>query len=686
VLVLDDLQWADSGTALLLSHVWQDAEPIRLLVLATMRVPGDSACEELLALLARLRGGDAFLRVSLGGLDDAGTVGLVDVVRRQTVSPPFARRLRERTQGNPLFIIETVRSLADAASGGEGSFESQLERLPVPEGIKEVIGRRLARLSETANRALAVASVVGREFRLAVLEALVDAPAEAVLEALEEASAAGLVREVEGDVDRFAFSHPLVREALYEQQSSSRRVRLHYGIAEALERLDVGAEAAELAHHFLESRHLDRAGKAVDYGVRAAETATAALAYEEAVGHYRSVVKAMARRPAFDARRRADILLGLGNAQLRAGYAAADETFASAAAIARAERLPTQLAHAALGMAGRYAQGSAIDAAAIALLEEALAALGERDDPLVVKILAALAINLHYQAEEDRTELLSRQALEAARRIGDPEALVLALQSRHTALFHVSHLQERLQLSEELVALAQRDGERELEALGRYSRIYNLIEAGDMDAARREHDLLSDLAAQLRQPLYQHFAAVWSVVLSAGDRRAAVAEFERVVRDDFAAVRKDQMWLSVVCLLAEACAQIGDSTRAATLYAMLVPYRALNMQIGWVSCFGSVERYLGLLARAGSDWDPAVAHFEAAMADNTARGLHDAAAISRAECADVLLARRAPGDQERALVLLRDTVAAAEAAEMTCLAERSLRRIAAIVPAGERGS
>ena len=137
--------------------------------------------------------------------------------------------------------------------------------------------------------------------------------------------------EVADDADRFVFPQALVRDTLYERQSGSRRVRLHHRIAQALEELERRRTPAELAHHFYESRHLDRAGQAVDYAVQAAEIAAAALAYEEAAAHYR---RALERFDGED-RRRCELLLALGAAEARAGDPRAAATFDRAAELAR---------------------------------------------------------------------------------------------------------------------------------------------------------------------------------------------------------------------------------------------------------------------------------------------------------------------------------------------------------------
>ncbi len=352
--------------------------------------------------------------------------------------------------------------------------ERALSRIAVPEGVKEMISRRLAQLSETAHQVLAVASVVGRQFDLALLEQLVDEPADRLIEVLEEATEAGLVREAD-ELDRFAYAHALVRETLYEAQSNARRVRLHRRIGEALEAAGE-ANPAELAYHFSEGRSPEAKG----YALAAARQAAAALAYEEAVEHY--------RRAGDDI----ETLLALGAVELRAGDPAARVTFATVAE--RATDRET-FARAALGFAGRHIAAGVIDGEGIARLEEALERFGDEDAVLAVELRARLVDRLHFAALAERAVALSAEALAMAQRLGDPRAQLIALESRHAALMHVDHLEERLVLSEELLALAARIGERELEALGHHWRIFDLLEAGRVEEARTAHRRLASLAA-----------------------------------------------------------------------------------------------------------------------------------------------------------------------------------------------
>ena len=157
VLLLDDLHWADASTTLLLGHLLQDGAPMRLLVVGTARTfEGE--------LLSRLRRQRTFEQIVLSGLTAEETRALV---AREDVTSGFVRRLTEETDGNPFFIEETLRSLPALE-------ERALSQIAVPEGVKEMIARRLAQLSEPANQVLNVAAVIGRRFDLATLEALVD--------------------------------------------------------------------------------------------------------------------------------------------------------------------------------------------------------------------------------------------------------------------------------------------------------------------------------------------------------------------------------------------------------------------------------------------------------------------------------------------------------------------------------
>jgi DNA-binding SARP family transcriptional activator len=293
LLILDDLHWADKPTLLLLRHLLRHPWLTNLLVIGTFRDVEVDRDHPLTALLVDLRRERRYDELKLSGLDDVATRTLVADRLGQDVTPEFARRLRSQTEGNAFFIGETIRALLDSGlSPDETVTEAALDRLGVPAGVVEVIGRRVSHLSGLAVEVLTTASVVGGDFRLEIVAQIVDEPLEQVMCALEESMAAGLVFEREDRIDVFVFSHVLVREVLYGALSASRRVRLHLRVAEALEVMaeTENVNPAELVHHFLLARHLIGPGRARRYAIAAGDRAMELLAYEEAVEHYRRAV------------------------------------------------------------------------------------------------------------------------------------------------------------------------------------------------------------------------------------------------------------------------------------------------------------------------------------------------------------------------------------------------------------
>ncbi|HWC27813.1 MAG TPA: AAA family ATPase [Solirubrobacteraceae bacterium] len=534
LLVVDDLHWSDRPTLLLLRHLLRHPDPARLMVLGLVRdveVGDDHPLTELIADLRRERRLD---RVALAGLSEREADALVAARLSAAPSAGFVRGLHEQTQGNAFFIEEALRALVEARvleAGAEAQPEA-LESIGVPESVAEVILHRLARVSARAREALTIGATAGAEFDLAIVEALLDAPAEQVIEALEEAIASGLVVEVADAVDRFAFCHALARDAIYGRLSRARRLRLHLRVARALEA--AGAGAAELAHHFFAAREVGAAAQAVSYAARAGEEAAESLAYEDSVEHYRRALQAIAVDPGADEARRCEILLALGRVQWRGGDAAARASYLEAAASARERGAAEQLGRAALGLAERYWEASAADRWHAELIAEAVRALPAQDSPLRARLMGRMAENLHFSAEQGYGTQLSAEALAMARRLGDRETLVMALMSRHVTLLHIAHLDERVALSDELLALTGQHRALRAEAL--HWRLLDVCELGALEAARRDHAELAAIARDLRQPLLEHLAVGWLGAFAhlAGDveaaRRHARRSFELAAR------------------------------------------------------------------------------------------------------------------------------------------------------------
>lgn len=320
VLIVDDLQWADKPSLLLLHFLARAISATRLLILGTysdIEVGRAHPLAEVLGGLAR-----ESQRLVLQGLAEGEVARFIE---NTTGTKPEARLVTavyKKTEGNPFFMSEIVRLLA-----AEGRLQSlqgaTVESITIPEGVRETIRRRLERLSAGCNRLLATAAVIGREFGLDLLaqagQECTEADRSRLLALLEEALTAHLVDAVPGRVDRYRFAHALIREALYDDLSLTDRISLHRHVGEALETLYAGylrPYFAELADHFFKAASGSAPEKAVHYAIQAGERATALLAYEEAVEHYERALQALALRVVNEAQR-CDLLLALGGAQAK---------------------------------------------------------------------------------------------------------------------------------------------------------------------------------------------------------------------------------------------------------------------------------------------------------------------------------------------------------------------------------
>ena len=522
LLVIDDLHWADKPTVLLLRHLLRHSDPARLMVLGLVRdVEVGDDDHPLAELVADLRREHRLHRIALDGLSQREADALVAARLAAQPSAGFVRGLREQTAGNPFFMEEALRALIEAQvlEAGAEAQAGALASIGVPESVADVILGRLSRVSDLAREALTIGATIGREFDFDVVPALVGAPGESVIEALEEAMASGLIGEVAESVDRFAFCHALARDAIYGRLSRTRRLRVHLRVATALE--TAGASAGELARHFFAAREIGAAERAVRYAVLAGEEAAQSLAYEASVEHYRRALAAIAADPEADEARRCDILLALGRVQWRAGDAAARTTYLEAAASARERGDAEQLGRAALGLGERYWEADVANKRHAEFIAQAIQALPGEDSTLRARLMGRMAENLHFTAEQGYGTQLSADALAMARRLGDRETLAGALMSRHVTLLQIAHLDERVHLSDEVVALTVEHRALRAEAL--HWRLFDACELGAVDAARRDHAELTALGAQLRQPLLEHLAIGWQGVFAhlAGDVEAA---------------------------------------------------------------------------------------------------------------------------------------------------------------------
>ncbi len=299
LLVLDDLHWADRSTLQLLRHVVRAQHEAALLILGSYRDTDVAPEHPLVELLADLRRDGLYERVPLEGLDRSGVGALIAAHAGDAAPSSLVQAIHAETEGNPFFVGEMVRHLIETGatfeSGGRWTSGPLPDEIGVPEGVKEVLTRRLARLSETCQGLLSQAAVLGRDFPFDLLLAMSGSGEEEVIGALEEALGARLVVE-QGQA--CAFAHALVRETLYEALSAPRRQRMHAQAARAIEdaaTFDPDERIAALAAHYRLAGAAGDLAKGIEYSLRAGEQARQLFAWEDVSPHWAGALELMDR-------------------------------------------------------------------------------------------------------------------------------------------------------------------------------------------------------------------------------------------------------------------------------------------------------------------------------------------------------------------------------------------------------
>jgi class 3 adenylate cyclase len=504
LIVLDGLHWADKPSLLLLHFLAREIRDTRILILGTYRQDEIQREHPLAEVLSSLRRERSYQRIVLRGLQEKDTRAMISDIGGQDAPQAFARAIFLETEGNPFFIEEILRYLVEEGilhpEGGRWTSDLTPDQMGIPEGVREVIGRRLSRLGERCNATLTLASVIGREFSLNALERLSGLCQDELLEILDEAVRAQVIDEFPATLGRFTFSHALIRETLYDELSAHRRVTLHRQVGLALEELHASKlepHLDELAHHFFEAARGGDVEKAIHYAWLAGKRAEGLLAYEEAATNYERALQLLELSEDADEAQRCDLLLALGEAHNAAGNREkAKESFRGAADLGRSLGAPEPLARAALGFGATLESGFTVDFGVfdedlVALLKEALAALGEQDSVLRIRVLARLATALYWSEADDWRAELMDEAVKAARRMGDTAALATAL-----------NVEERLAVSTEVVRLAEEAGDVELALSGHAARLIDLLDIGDVREAEKERQAYARLAEQYRQPVF----------------------------------------------------------------------------------------------------------------------------------------------------------------------------------------
>jgi tetratricopeptide (TPR) repeat protein len=674
VVVLDDLQWTDVPSAVLLDFIAERIGRLPVAILAAYRDGEVHPSNPVHPHLVRLTRTGRFLPLS--GLSTGEVAELLVGLGIADRTEWTAARLCERTGGNPFFVRELAR-LADPSG-------------TLPAGVRELLRRQRDVLPAGARLVVEWAAVAGPEIRPELLSALSGATVPETSSAGEAAVEAGILTRVGAALN---FRHDLYREMVYADLDGTRRAGMHLAVAEWLE-AHPGARRSSLAdqvRHFVAAAPVAGDAGPLRAGRAAAAEAMNALAYEEAAQLCERVLEVVDPGPDRDPDR-ADLLVRAGEAWHKAGSGRqALDAFSAAAVVARRCGRPDLLGTAAVGVASVGSVSSAGDEAIVALLDEALEALGAEESPVRAEVLASLARELYHSQRDplSRQEELSLASVEMARGLGDRGVLARCLLARYDIVWRPGTTAERLGLLAELEELAATGHQPELLLDVYLGRLTALSELGDV-RAWEELDAYAALAVRLRLARAQAFAVsrratqatvegrfeeahqlieeaaarfdavgepdgptvrlaqTWDLHRAEGRlaeltdeirsfgarlwrplfrgrlalclldaRQPAKAEVAvRAVMDtDPVGARRDYIWLLVLSNLADAAAQLRLTDVCDRLYTAMAPFSGTCVVtaagVGWN---GAVDFYLGLLARSLGRSDDARRHLEAALA------------------------------------------------------------------------
>jgi DNA-binding SARP family transcriptional activator len=694
LLVLDDLQWADDDTLLLVRHLLRRAGDAPVLVVAISRdhdvAPG-SVLGDVIHALDR----DGWVRrLPLRGLEESD----VRVLLRQGLPTPrdqvaLARRLVAETAGNPFLVTEMLRTPLDATDA------------PIPLSVQELVAGRLARLGGPATELLRTAAVAGTRFELDLVAAAAGLDETATLDGLDAALESGLITEE--SAERYRFPHDIVRRSLVAQLSAARRRALHARLADAIEsrRSDRLEEyTAVLAHHTSATAGPQGDQRAVRWSRAAAAQATGRRALAEAVRLER---QALAHVPADDGGQRAEVLTELAMALLAAGDPGGEPTLIEAATVARQHGRFDVLARAALALADRGAERPELRTDAAALVEAALGAFqaSDEDGGLVRARLLARAV-----------------ALAGAAGPRPSHDALLALRRRLDSLGGPDHLDERVALATDLAILADAAGDPASAVVAAHERAMAAALAGDDETAQACLRVIEEAAAKTddrlavalvaeheaaQAAMTGHFddavAAVEGAVRARGllDGPAAAGVLARrhhavlawmlsapssvpsaanvpvsdapdapdatgdaalelvvrgdgdgarlLVRDVISGVRplpRGDARPHALGVLALVAADVRDPGLVDAVRTLLAPHADLTCGVGYRTFAGVAAFHLGRLAAVSGDWAEAERHMLVALRRYSALQARPWVAFTQSVLADVLEARGRPSDRE----------------------------------------
>ena len=525
LIVLDDLHWADRPTLLLLRHVVRATAGTPLMIVGAHRDGAAGGPDQLADLRADLRRDADVDRIELRGVSPDETAELAAGVAGGPLAPGLIAALHSETGGNPFFLEEVTRHLVETRSRVElESAAIAPTTFDLPDGVRDVLDRRLRRLDPAVGATLQLAATVGRSFDARLIARAADQPVGRVLGAVDDAARAGLVVADPEIPGRYAFAHALIRQTVDATLGTARAAQLHAAVADAIESGDVvHGDAAVLARHYARVAALLGPDKAIEYASRAGHEALADLAFEDAVAFFGDALHRYESAGAPDPRRRLDLLLDLAAALVMVDEREGVETARRAVDDARA-----------LGDANRFGRAVAlfvepmhgVDASphlVVDLFDEARGTIGDDQPALRARLLAFEAFKYGaFQLRGRDGRALAIEAVDAARTCGDPTTLSDALAALAVTLEGTAEVRTRRAIGDELVVIGESAGARAT-AFGLRVQAGVALELGEPDALDRTIGALERVGTAERWLPARVYAAQWRTTQALLEGRFASA-------------------------------------------------------------------------------------------------------------------------------------------------------------------
>jgi hypothetical protein len=523
VLLFDDLQRADQPTLRLLSFVARQVDAGRLMIAASFRpvaAQSSSVREQLTAFIQEVPA----TCVELDGLDRGDVGAFVELRTGRQPPADLITRLHDLTAGNPLFLEHILHGCETTGQTDSAVDWRRLLNRPEAPGLTGAIARVLGDLDAASRGVLGTAAVLGTEFTVSRLTPLTDQDASGVLSLLAMAKATGILREAAVDPGSYYFTHVLIRDALYSALPLHERARVHGRAAAVLEASGIVTEEmlSELAHHFYQAWPAYDDGKALEYTVRAAETAEKRLAYEEAAVLFERALRILAASPRPEPAYRVRLLLKKGEALSHAAEAEkARVDFLAAVQLARQLGAYDVFAT-AVTMIAQLPELGDVDTERVSLLQEALAMLAEHDSRRPY-LSALLAKSLTWGPHAIQRRELALQAAADARQLRDPLLQANTLHQCGLALAEPAHLATRESIAKDLLRLGQVHGDHRTLWHAATAHVQNALERGDFAGVDRAIGTIEALAGDAREPLYRWYLALFRAMRRyvSGDLRTA---------------------------------------------------------------------------------------------------------------------------------------------------------------------